>query len=229
MCIFDCSIHNGRSSRNQLMRLHSCPVNQETSGRDSTSPQGLEQDPGRDRGPEQGLEPALDRERVSEQGLEPDPGRDRGPEQGLGQTNVESKDLNQDEEPFPEEAADTNGDAASSISENSPVHIVVEGDVPQETELNSQQEHKPEDNKTRVKHKNLLLPAFNRMDSVEESLKSTPAFRFLTRPDFYEYVKVRSLDPPPLFITYMYSKYTNIHNMSHIYYYIFIIYVIIVV
>ena len=31
---------------------------------------------------------------------------------------------------------------------------------------------------------------FERLDSVEEGLKHTPAFKFITRPDLYEYMKV---------------------------------------
>lgn len=34
-----------------------------------------------------------------------------------------------------------------------------------------------------------VSPSFSRMDSVDDSLRSTPAFRFLTRKDFYEYAK----------------------------------------
>lgn len=56
------------------------------------------------------------------------------------------------------------------------------------------------DETQREERANSLQPSYERLDSVEESLRSHPAFLFITRPDLYEYAKVFLV-----IYTYMYS------------------------
>ena len=46
---------------------------------------------------------------------------------------------------------------------------------------------------------NSLQPTYERLDSVEETLRSHPAFLFITRPDLYEFAKVT---PDPQVLIY---------------------------
>ena len=125
------------------------------------------------------------------QGLEPEPNTET--ETSTSESRTETDDIEQRTEP-------------GSVFELQPVSsnvsiLVLNTTVHNEKDNESTQEPREQgvDNNTvttsdegdSISGTSLTVtPSFSRMDSVDDSLRSTPAFRFLTRKDFYEYAKV---------------------------------------